>query len=108
MKLILLLIKDFIGFRDGKTELVPGLEEQAWFVDEWGKQIFCGHNKGTFLISGLKSKLASDVKGGMCMEKIELKEQSFLLEGAYALLNLYTETASGEYCLLGPYVGSVT
>ena len=30
--------------------------------------------------------------------KIELKEQSFLLEGAYALLNLYTETASGEYC----------
>mgnify|MGYP000190601252 FL=1 len=40
--------------------------------------------------------------------KIELKEQSFLLEGAYALLNLYTETASGEYCLLGPYVGSVT
>ena len=84
--------------RDGKTELVPGLEEQAWFVDEWGKQIFCGHNKGTFLISGLKSKLASDVKGGMCMEKIELKEQSFLLEGAYALLNLYTETASGEYC----------
>lgn len=84
--------------RDGKTELVPGLEEQAWFVDEWGKQIFCGHNKGTFLISGLKSKLASDVKGGMCMKKIELKEQSFLLEGAYALLNLYTETASGEYC----------
>ena len=84
--------------KDGKAELVPGLEEQAWFVDEWGKQIFCGHNKGTFLISGLKSKLASDVKGGMCMEKIELKEQSFLLEGAYALLNLYTETASGEYC----------
>lgn len=63
--------------KDGKTELVPGLEEQAWFVDEWGKQIFCGHNKGTFFISGLKSKLVSDVKGGMCMEKIELKEQSF-------------------------------
>ncbi len=84
--------------KDGKAELVPGLEEQAWFVDEWGKQIFCGHNKGTFLISGLKSKLASDGKGGMCMEKIESKEQSFLLEGAYALLNLYTENASGEYC----------
>ena len=84
--------------RNRVPELVPGLEEQAWFVGEWGKQIFCGHNKGTFLISGLKSKLASDVKGGMCMEKIELKEQSFLLEGAYALLNLYTETASGEYC----------
>ena len=83
--------------KDGKAELVPGLEEQAWFVDEWGKQIFCGHNKGTFLISGLKSKQVADAKGGMCMEKIELMEQSFLLEGTYALLNLYTETASGEY-----------
>ena len=83
--------------KDGKAELVPGLEEHAWFVDEWGKQIFCGHNKGTFLISGLKSKQVADAKGGMCMEKIELKEQSFLLEGTYALLNLYTETASGEY-----------
>lgn len=62
-----------------------------------GKTDFCGHNKGTFLISGLKSKQVADAKGGMCMEKIELKEQSFLLEGTYALLNLYTETASGEY-----------
>lgn len=82
---------------DGKAELVSGLDEQAWFVDEWGKQIFCGHNKGTFLISGLKSRLVSDVEGGMCMEKIEAKEQSFLLEGTYALLNLYTEDASGAY-----------
>lgn len=91
--------------KDGKTELVPGLEEQAWFIDEWGKQIFCGHNKGTFLISGLKSKLISDAKGGMCMEKIELKEQTFLLEGTYALLNLYTEDASGEYSFTRPLRG---
>lgn len=85
--------------KDGRTELVPGLEEQAWFVDEWGKQIFCGHNKGTFLISGLQSKIVSEIKGGMCLKKIELKEkeQSFLLEGTYALLNLYMKEASGEY-----------
>lgn len=97
MKLIIASNQGLYWLKDGKAELVPGLEEQAWFVDEWGKQIFCGHNKGTFLISGLKSKQVADAKGGMCMEKIELKEQSFLLEGTYALLNLYTETASGEY-----------
>ena len=91
--------------KDGKTELVPGLEEQTWFIDEWGKQIFCGHNKGTFLISGLKSKLISDAKGGMCMEKIELKEQTFLLEGTYALLNLYTEDTSGIYNFTRPLRG---
>lgn len=46
-----------------------------------GKTDFCGHNKGTFLISGLKSKQVADAKGGMCMEKIELKEQSFYWRG---------------------------
>ena len=35
--------------KDGKTELVPGLEEQAWFVDEWGKQISAGTTRGLSL-----------------------------------------------------------
>lgn len=80
MKLILLLIKDFIGLR---------MERLNWFR-AWknkrgssmnGETDFCGHNKGTFLISGLKSKQVADAKGGMCMEKIELKEQSFYWRG---------------------------
>lgn len=91
--------------RNGKAELVPGLEAQAWFIDEWGKQIFCGHNKGTFLISGPKAKPVSDMKGGMCMEKIELDGQSFLLEGTYSLLNLYAEDNSGTYYFAGPLPG---
>ena len=56
MKLILLLIGGLYWLKDGKTELVPGLEEQAWFVDEWGKQIFCGHNKGDFPYIGTEIK----------------------------------------------------
>lgn len=82
---------------NGNVELVPGLEEQAWFVDEWGEQVFCGHNKGTFLVSGRSALQISNTKGGMCMRKIDMKEQSFLLEGTYALFNMYMENASGEY-----------
>ena len=59
---------------DGKVYIISQGESVAYMDEKeylaWGKQIFCGHNKGTFLISGLKSKLASDVKGGMCMEKL--------------------------------------
>lgn len=77
--------------KDGKTELVPGLEEQAWFVDEWGDQILCGHNKGTFQVSGLQAMLISDVKGAMCMKKIEQDGRSFLLQGTYTFLNLFIE-----------------
>lgn len=83
--------------KDGKAEPVPGMEEQAWFVKEWGKHIFCGHNKGTFIVSGMEAKPVSDAKGGMCMAKVELKDQSYLLEGTYALLNLYTEDTAGGY-----------
>lgn len=80
-----------------QTELVAGLEEQAWFVDEWGDQIFCGHNKGTFLIDGLQASLICDVKGGMCLEKINMKDESHLLGGNYGALSLYKEGPLGEW-----------
>ena len=81
-------------------ELVPGLEEQAWFVGEWGKQVLCGHNKGTFLISGSQASLISDVRGAMCMKEINLEGRSFLLQGTYTFLNLYNEESSGIWRFL--------
>ena len=86
--------------KDGKAELVPGLEEQAWFVDEWGKQILCGHNKGTFQISGSQASLISDVRGAMCMKEVNLEGRSFLLQGTYTFLNLYNEESSGIWRFL--------
>lgn len=83
--------------KGGQTELVPGLDEQAWFVSEWGSQTFCGHNKGTFQISGLNASLVSDVKGGMCLKKIDVKDESFLLEGNYGALGLYNQNTSGAW-----------
>lgn len=84
--------------KQGQTELVSGLEEQAWFVQEWGDQVLCGHNKGTFVISGIQAKLICDVKGGMCLRKIDVKdEQSYLLEGSYGELGLYNINAQGHW-----------
>lgn len=81
--------------KDRKLELVPGLEEQAWFVNEWGKQILCGHNKGTFQVSGMQASLLSDVRGAMCMEELNLEGQHFLLQGTYTFLDLFRKDASG-------------
>lgn len=83
--------------KDGQTELVAGLEEQAWFVGEWGEQIFCGHNKGTFQISGLQASLVCAEKGGMCLRKITLKDEPYLLEGNYGALGIYKENSSGGW-----------
>lgn len=84
-------------FSNGKGDLIPGLEEQAWFVKVFGDRIFCGHNKGTFIISGTNATQISGTTGGMCMDKIDINDSSYLLEGTYSLLNLYTKDTSGEY-----------
>lgn len=86
--------------KEGRPELVSGLEEQAWFISKCGKQIFCGHNKGTFLIEGLKASLISNEKGGLCLKKIVVKDEPFLLEGNYGALGLYKMNAEGgwRYC----------
>lgn len=61
-----------------------------------GKTDFCGHNKGTFLISGLKSKLVSDVKGGMCMERLNRRKNLFIGRNLCAFKSIY-----------GRYFGSI-
>lgn len=91
--------------KSGKLELVPGLEEQAWYVKEWGNQILCGHNKGTFQISGLQASLISDVRGAMCMREIYHEGRPLLLQGTYTFLNLYKENASGVWSFLNSLGG---
>lgn len=80
-----------------RAELIPGLDGQAWYIGEWDKQIFCGHNRGTFSINGSKAKLVSEVKGGICMKLMTIKERTFLLEGTYVPLNLYLKDSSGMW-----------
>lgn len=91
--------------KNGKLELVPGLEEQAWYVREWGNQILCGHNKGTFQIAGLQASLISDVRGAMCMREIYHEGRPLLLQGTYTFLNLYKENASGIWSFLNSLGG---
>lgn len=91
--------------KSGKLELVPGLEEQAWYVKEWGNQILCGHNKGTFQISGLQASLISDVRGAMCMREIYFEGRPWLLQGTYTFLNLYKENPSGVWSFLNSLGG---
>ena len=84
-------------WKDGKIDLVPGLEEQAWFVDEYGGQILCGHNKGTFLISGGQARLLSNVTGALCMREITAHGQSYLLQGSYSPLCLFKKDSNGRW-----------
>ncbi|MEG2331821.1 MAG: hypothetical protein RSB62_05925 [Bacteroides sp.] len=74
---------------DGQLSILPGLEEQAWTVGQWGDQVICGHNRGTFQISGMQSQLMSDIKGAMCLKELQIENHSLLLQGTYTYLNVY-------------------
>lgn len=78
-------------FSEGKLAIIPGLEEQAWTVGEWGKQIICGHNKGTFNIQQANFQSLSNVKGAMCMREVQLNNKNVLLQGTYTYLNIYNQ-----------------
>ena len=86
--------------KDNYAALVPGLEEQSWFIDEYGGQIFCGHNKGTFSLSGNKAVLVSTAKGAMCLTEIERNDHKFLLGGTYSHLSLYGQDPTGKWIFL--------
>lgn len=83
--------------KDNLLELVPGLEEQAWTIGEWGDQVLCGHNKGTFQIKGMQARLLSDVRGAMCMRQAQIGGEELLIQGTYTYLNIYRKNAAGEW-----------
>lgn len=83
--------------KDTRLELVPGLEEQAWTIGEWGGQVLCGHNKGTFQIKGMQARLLSDVRGAMCMRQAQINGEQLLIQGTYTFLNIYKKSAAGEW-----------
>lgn len=89
--------KGCTGLKDNLLELVPGLEEQAWTIGEWGDQVLCGHNKGTFQIKGMQARLLSDVRGAMCMRQAQIGGEELLIQGTYTYLNIYRKNAAGEW-----------
>ena len=98
-RLISLPIKDFTGLEQS-PRTCAGLEEQAWFVGEWGKQIFMGHNKGTFQISGSQASLISDVRSDV--HERSQSGRTFVLIARYLYVSgIYTMRslrASGGFC----------
>ena len=79
------------------VELMNGLEEQAWFVKREDGQIFCGHNKGTFQLSGQQAELISKAAGSMCLSEMEIEGRQYLLGGTYSHLNLYEKNIAGQW-----------
>lgn len=86
----------------GKLNLIPGLEEQAWTLNQWGEQVICGHNKGTFSIANRRPASISNIKGAMCMTEGKIDHEELLIQGTYTYLNIYKKNNNGQWYNSGP------
>lgn len=57
-------------FKEESFELVEGTTGQAWNIQVLDGQLFCGHNRGMFLVSGNKVVRTLDSKGYWGLKKI--------------------------------------
>jgi DNA-binding CsgD family transcriptional regulator len=90
----------YAPFRAGsqplKFTLVEGTQGQVWQLKEFGGQLICGHNSGTFLIRGGVSIRISDITGGWCSVEIPGRSD-LLLQATYTGLILLRREAGGSW-----------
>jgi len=79
------------GFED--LRIIPNTKGQVWKLAEFGDQILCGHNEGTFLLDEGTFRLISDVTGGWSLTQY----QDFLLEGTYTGIMVLVKDKNGKW-----------
>ncbi|MAD97200.1 MAG: LuxR family transcriptional regulator [Flavobacteriaceae bacterium] len=67
------------GSRDDYT-IIPNTLGQVWSLSIHDEKLFCGHDKGTLIVSGSKARLISNVLGAWLIRKID---DTTLLQGNY-------------------------
>ncbi|GEO02618.1 hypothetical protein AAE02nite_02820 [Adhaeribacter aerolatus] len=76
--------------------LVPGSQGQVWHLSVQDGQLLCGHNEGTFLVTGNKMSRISDVKGGWGINKL-YANPNLLIQGTYTGLVIYKKDPAGNW-----------
>lgn len=82
----------------GGFSLVEGTQGQVWELKVFDKQLLCGHNAGTFELSGTYARKISDTTGGWCTIRVP-DRNGILLQSTYTGLIVFHRSASGNWIL---------
>lgn len=78
--------------------LIPGTEEQTWYIADAGNQLIAGHNRGTILIKNNEARLLEGPSGGgTALRKSIIHGKEVLIQASYNSLCIFTQTAFGEW-----------
>lgn len=76
--------------------LVEGSQGQVWQLKEFGGQLLCGHNSGTFIVEGNTVRRISSVTGGWCTVPVPGRAD-MLLQASYTGLVLFQKDKTGSW-----------
>ena len=68
-------------------KFISGTEGQVWCLKNYDDTLFCGHDKGTFIVNSDKVDLISNVMGTMEIKPIK-NEKNLLIQGFYGGLSI--------------------
>ncbi len=79
----------------GAFRLIEGTQGQVWQLQVFNDQLLCGHNSGTFAISGQSARRISDVTGGWHTAALPGRND-VLIQGTYTGLIVFRRDATGS------------
>lgn len=82
------------GYRPFSFTLIEGSQGQVWDLTIVDGELLCGHNDGTFRVSGNRLERLSPVTGGWVLRQLAGRPNT-LLQGTYTGLTVFNKTAKG-------------
>ena len=82
------------GYQPFSFSLVEGSQGQVWDLTLADGELLCGHNDGTFRVSGGKLERLSSVTGGWALKPMVHRPRT-LLQGTYTGLAVFERAAGG-------------
>ena len=83
-------------FNSFDFKLIPNSQGQVWDLYEIDNQLLCGHNDGTYNITGSQMEKISSISGGWTIKKLN-SNPNHLIQGTYTGLVIFSKDASGKW-----------
>ena len=80
----------------GEFKLIPDTEGQVWFLDTIGEIIFCGHDRGSFMVLEDRVKPITEINGVWNIKPV-VDSPNLLIQGNYDGLSILKKTSGTDW-----------
>jgi DNA-binding CsgD family transcriptional regulator len=77
-------------------KLIPNSQGQVWDLSIIDGELICGHNDGTFKVTGNQIEKISGINGGWTIKRLN-SDPGYLIQGTYTGLVLFKKDSKGQW-----------